>query len=138
MADYINELVADNLRTLMERAEMSQVALAKKSGVAQTTIGLYMSPDNRKPSASGKPASGKLTEVAMLADGLGVEAWELLLPKGAAVQGGKLMQGWPLSPELLAALQNASPEMRSTIEAAARGLLRLPPGGAQETPGAAA
>lgn len=74
----INDVLADNLAYFMQKRGLNQTGLAKKSGVRQNTISLYLDPSKRKPSAKGKPASGKLTEVAMLADGLGVEAWELI------------------------------------------------------------
>lgn len=54
----------------------TQKALEKASGVAQTTISLYLNPENRKPSASGKPPSGKLSEVEALAKAMGLEFWQ--------------------------------------------------------------
>lgn len=111
MADSdINALLAANLRDAMAAAKVNQTALGKKSGVRQNTISLYLDPGKRKPSAGGKPASGKLTEVAMLATALGMQAWELLRPKNGAEQGEFEMTGWPLPPHLLAALQNADPK----------------------------
>lgn len=44
----------------------------------QTTISLYLDPDRRLKSATGKEPSAKLTEIAMLAAALGVEPWELV------------------------------------------------------------
>lgn len=38
---------------------------------------------------------------------------------------GGAMNGWPLSPELLAAMQNATPEMRRMVENATRAMLGL-------------
>lgn len=38
---------------------------------------------------------------------------------------GEHMTGWPLSPELLAAMQNTTPEMRKILETQARALLGL-------------
>lgn len=106
MADVdINQLLAKNLKARMKRAEINQTALGKKSGVAQNTISLYLAPDKRKPSAKGKEPSGKLTEVAKMAEALDLETWQLLLPEGS-VQGDA-MNGWPLPPVLLAKLQSA-------------------------------
>lgn len=76
----LNRALADNLAYLMERKGLKQMALAKKCGVAQTTISNYLNPDRRKPGKDGKPGSAKLTEVEMLAAALNVEPWELLRP----------------------------------------------------------
>lgn len=74
----INHVLADNLRHFMERKGMNQTALGKASGVKQNTISLYLDPDRRMKGASGKEPSAKLTEVAMLADALGIEPWQLV------------------------------------------------------------
>jgi transcriptional regulator with XRE-family HTH domain len=74
----INEVLASNLLHFMQSRGFTQSALGEKSGIGQTTVGLYLNPDRRKLGASGKPPSAKLSEVEMLADGLGVEVWELL------------------------------------------------------------
>lgn len=131
----INQLLALNLRDRMEAAEENQTTLGKKSGVRQNTISLYLKPEKRKPSANGKPASGKLTEVAMMAEALGLSAWELLLPREAANEGGVSMTGWPLSPELLAALHHATPEQKEILESQARALLKMKqrPGPSEES-----
>lgn len=80
----LNQALADNLARLMEMKELKQMALAKKCGVAQTTISLYLNPDRRKPGKDGKAGSAKLTEVEMLATALEVEPWELLRPMTGA------------------------------------------------------
>lgn len=54
------------------------------------------------------------------------------------LNGGHPMTGWPLSADVLAALQSASPEVKSLAEAHMRGLLKLRPLDVQETTGAAA
>lgn len=74
----INEVLARNLQYFMDQKALTQAALGEKCGVAQTTISLYLKPDRRKVGASGKAPSAKLSEVEMLANGLGVEVWELL------------------------------------------------------------
>ncbi|WP_087864368.1 helix-turn-helix domain-containing protein [Comamonas thiooxydans] len=56
------------------------MALAQKSGVAQTTISNYLNPGRRGTGKSGKAASAKLTELELLAEALGVEAWTLIQP----------------------------------------------------------
>lgn len=74
----INQLkhdLAKNLSILMERSAdlRSQNALAKRSKVAQTTIGNYLNPD----SYAGAPS---LDKIAKLAVALGVEPWQLIHP----------------------------------------------------------
>jgi transcriptional regulator with XRE-family HTH domain len=80
----LNQALADNLAHLMDKKGLKQMALAKKCGVAQTTISLYLNPDRRKPGKDGKAGSAKLTEVEMLAIALDVEPWELLRPMTGA------------------------------------------------------
>lgn len=80
----LNQTLADNLSRLMDMKGLKQMALAKKCGVAQTTISLYLNPERRKPGKDGKAGSAKLTEVEMLAAALEVEPWELLRPMTGA------------------------------------------------------
>lgn len=75
----VNEVLAENIRAEMKRAKISsQPALAKLSGVAQTTISNYLNPNQRLTSKSGKAPSAKLTEVEQIAAALGVPVWKLL------------------------------------------------------------
>jgi len=74
----INDVLAANLQHFMEHRGLNQPALAKLSGVKQTTISLYLAPARRLEGKSGKPSSAKLTEVAMLAEALRIEPWELV------------------------------------------------------------
>jgi transcriptional regulator with XRE-family HTH domain len=76
----LNQALAENLAHYMSKKGLTQMALAKKCGVAQTTISLYLAPARRKPGKDAKPGSAKLTEVEMLAEALDVEAWELVMP----------------------------------------------------------
>lgn len=76
----LNKALAENLEHHMARRGLTQMALAKKCGVGQTTISLYLHPERRKLGKDGKPGSAKLTEVEMLAAALEVESWELLRP----------------------------------------------------------
>lgn len=79
-----NEVLAANLKAAMAARGMTQAALAKTSGIAQTTISIYLRPEDRKPSASGKEPSAKVAEVERLADALGVECWQLLKPQDSS------------------------------------------------------
>ncbi len=77
----INEVLAENIAAAMERKGiLSQTELAKRSGLAQTTISNYLHPENRLPGKSGKPPSAKLSEVERIAAALDVESWNLLRP----------------------------------------------------------
>ena len=76
----LNQVLADNLAYQMQRQDLTQMALAKRCGVAQTTISLYLNPGRRKEGKDGKPGSAKLTEVEMLAQALGIQPWELMRP----------------------------------------------------------
>lgn len=89
----LNETLAANLARHMERRGWTQAALAKQSGVGQTTISLYLNPERRQPSKSGKIPSAKLSEVESLASAVGVEPWELLRPLPPAIQAKPPVRG---------------------------------------------
>lgn len=77
----INHVLATNLSHFMKEKKLSQAELGRKVGVAQRTIGNYMNPELRDPvGKTGKPRSAKLSELELIAEGLGVEVWELLRP----------------------------------------------------------
>jgi transcriptional regulator with XRE-family HTH domain len=77
----INEVLAVNLAHFMKEKGFTQSSLGRRAGIAQRTIGNYLKPELRQAeSKSGKAASAKLTEVEKIAEGLGVEVWELLRP----------------------------------------------------------
>lgn len=76
----ISEVLADNLRHYMSKRGLTQAGLAELSKVGQTTIGLYLSPERRQPSKSGKLPSPNLGDVERLAQSLEVEVWDLLRP----------------------------------------------------------
>lgn len=76
----INDVLAANLAHFMGERKLTQMALAAKTGMGQTTVGLYLHPERRKISATGKVPSAKLSEVDAIARVLGVEIWQLLRP----------------------------------------------------------
>lgn len=78
--DSVNHTLAKNIDRLMRERGLVQASLSKKSGVAQTTISLYLNPDRRQPSKTGKIPSAKLTEVEALADALDIPLTDLLSP----------------------------------------------------------
>ena len=73
----INVVVAEALRFYMGGA-WSNVSLAKKSGVAESTIRNYLSPAKREAGKSGKEPSAKVTELAQIADALGIQVSDLV------------------------------------------------------------
>jgi transcriptional regulator with XRE-family HTH domain len=74
----INQIVAENLKHWMKEANLSQQALADRAGVSQKTISNYLSPQQRVQGTSGKKGSPKLYELDKIAQGLGVEVWQLM------------------------------------------------------------
>ena len=74
----IVEVFAACLRHHMTERSVTQAELAKRSGIGQTTISLYLRPKARGDTASGKAGSPTLANVEALAVALGVEVWEML------------------------------------------------------------
>lgn len=74
----INQVLAENLAHFMEEKGLNQVSLSKKCGVSQRSISNYLKPDARAAGKTGKAPSAKLSEVELIANGLGIEAWQLL------------------------------------------------------------
>lgn len=74
----INQILAENLAHFMEERGLNQVSLGRRCGIAQRSISNYLNPDARAVGKSGKAPSAKLSEVELIADGLGIEAWQLL------------------------------------------------------------
>ena len=73
----INDVIADALRFYMAD-KWTNVALAKRAQVAEGTIRNCLDPSLRKPGAKGKEPSVKATELAKIADALGVSVAELV------------------------------------------------------------
>ncbi|ETF00946.1 hypothetical protein W822_20100 [Advenella kashmirensis W13003] len=76
----INIVLAENLAHFMSQRKLTQKGLSALSDVGQTTISLYLNPERRQTSKSGKMPSAKLSEVESLALALEVDVWELLRP----------------------------------------------------------
>ncbi|KQP36114.1 hypothetical protein ASF44_16220 [Pseudorhodoferax sp. Leaf274] len=100
----------------MDAAKLSQMALSKLSGVAQTSIGNYLDPDRRAASASGKEPSAKLTEMAKIAVALGMSPWEMLIPLSEAQDAGVEQQ----AVELAALFREMPASARGTLLEQAR------------------
>lgn len=73
----INHVLADALNFFMSDY-WSNLSLARASGVAESTIRNYRTPDKRDQGKSGKPSSAKLTEVELIAVAMGLEVADLL------------------------------------------------------------
>ncbi|KAG0740961.1 hypothetical protein G6F24_016852 [Rhizopus arrhizus] len=80
----LNDILATNLASLMEKAGHTQASLAKLSGIGQTTISLYLNPGRRQPSKRRTAPSAKLGAEETLAAVYGVDPWHLLRPSGIA------------------------------------------------------
>lgn len=119
-ATNISEVLAGNLAALMEERGVKQAALAAKSGVAQTTISLYLNPKSRKPSARGKVPSGKIAEVEALAKALDVQLWELLCEMSPAER--------QVHRSVSAAIAKAGDDKRSSDSPRFSRLEKAPPG----------
>jgi transcriptional regulator with XRE-family HTH domain len=76
----LSQVFARNLAEAMKKAGMTQEAMAKRSGVAQTTVSLYLRPSDRAPTTGKAAPSPTLERVGKLAEALGVDAWLLLHP----------------------------------------------------------
>lgn len=78
----INTIVAEALAFYMA-GRFSNIELARRSRVAEGTIRNLLAPEKRQSGKSGKEPSGKLTELAMLADALNVPMAELVTDMSA-------------------------------------------------------
>ncbi|MBX3605341.1 MAG: hypothetical protein KF788_08720 [Piscinibacter sp.] len=73
----INQVLAEALRFYMGD-RWNNSTLGRKAGVAANTVANYLQPEQRAQGASGKEPSAKLTELAKLAEALGVEVADLV------------------------------------------------------------
>jgi len=75
-------ILADNLAAEMVRkyGKVNQTALARDSGIAQTSIGITLNPERRMPLSSGREPSPGLSQIERVANALGIEVCELLNP----------------------------------------------------------
>lgn len=73
----LNQVLAENLRTLMAANGWTESSLGKKAGVAPNTIGNYCEEEPQYTS-SGKERSAKLAEIEKIAEALGVHPLQLL------------------------------------------------------------
>lgn len=74
-------VLADRLSHAMRQKGETQASLARKSGVAQTTISLYLRPGDRGESSTGQDKGPTLPRIEKLAEALGMNACELLMPE---------------------------------------------------------
>lgn len=78
------ETFSEALRYWMDRREMTQAALATRSGVGQTTISLYLRPAARSQTARGTTGSPTLANIEALAKALRIDVLDLLRPASHA------------------------------------------------------
>lgn len=123
--------IAERLKLARKDAKLTQPALAKMAGVSPGTIGNIESGIRKD-----------VRELLSIAKAVGVNPEWLKSGKGPKSptpgNGGTELTGWPLSPEVLAALQASPTEVRDLAEAHLRGLLKLAPRPIKETMSAAA
>lgn len=74
----INRIVADALAWHMDKAGVTAQQLGRKAKVSDRTVANFLFPDRRAAGSKGKEPSGKLTELALIAEALGVEFADLV------------------------------------------------------------
>lgn len=74
----LNQVLAENLRSLMGDHGLSAAELGRRAKVAPNTIGNYLRLDEPQHTARGKERSAKLTEVEAIAAVLGIHPMALL------------------------------------------------------------
>lgn len=119
---HINRIVADNLAYWMREEKVTQAALAQRAGISQKTVSNYLNPDQRSEGTMGKPPSPKLTELALIADALHVQVWQMLR-EGSVDASDEA--GWPFSQDLKRALAALDSEALRRIEGVLRALLGM-------------
>ena len=98
-AASINLVLAENLARFMRDKGLTQMTLAGKADMGETTVSLYLNPGRRSAGKSGKEPSAKLAEVQRLAKAIDVELWQLLQPStlsALAVDLGRAFDELPL------------------------------------------
>lgn len=103
--DGIRELLSRNLRALLAEAQLSENALAQKSGVSQRHVNNV----TRQVGGCGVDA------LSAMADALGVPAWQMLVPgMGAIYDEGRRLE------TIVQAFASADSSARAEIYACAR------------------
>ncbi len=74
----INQVVARALRWHMDRAGLTELALGRQAGVSPRTVANFLRPETRTTGSRGKPPSGKLTELALIAKALNASVADLV------------------------------------------------------------
>lgn len=105
MPKSVLEILASNLRAAREYSAVSQSALAQSASIAPRTVEYIEDPASRTPTNKGE-SSPKLATVAVLAEKLGLEPWQLLVESFDAEAPPKLAdpRGERFTDELLAKL----------------------------------
>ena len=74
----INQVVAAALRWHMEKAGVTAKGLGRETGLSPRTIGNFLNPGKRTSGSKGKEPSGKLFELAVIAQHLKLDIVELV------------------------------------------------------------
>ena len=131
----MNDVLATNLARFMAAQGHTQSSLAKRSGVAQRTIGNYLQPNAREVGSRGKPGSAKLTELAMIAAALQVATWQLLVPEIDPQHLPELRQPGDVGEaELLRLYRTMDKDTRPALLARAKSLQEIDAGGSDGPP----
>lgn len=82
--DDISSVVAAAIAERMALMKLTERALGQSAGLSPRTVANFLRPESRARSASGKPPSGKLTELARIASALGATVADLVAIRSAA------------------------------------------------------
>ena len=74
----INQTVAHALAYYMAKAGWNESQLGKAAGVSPRTVGNFLHPEARVSGSRGKEPSGKLTELALIAQALRIDVADLV------------------------------------------------------------
>lgn len=108
-------LFARRLRQARRLKPWSQAALAENSGISEETIS----------NIERHSASTKLATAAKLAEALGVELWQLLLPETASEAASAIMERREALGELQSLLDQLDAEQVRALTSMAKGVLGL-------------
>lgn len=122
--------IAERLKHAREEAGLTQPELARRSHVSAGTIGNVESGIRKAPRELLAIARALKVNAEWLKAGKG--------PKSAEPRGEETMNGWPLTPELLAALHSMDTKSARRVENTLRSMLDMPTLPIEETTTASA
>lgn len=109
-----NQILAENLKALMELRGFNNLTLGKAAGLAPNTVKNYLDfgKEDARPK-SGKPRSAKLAEVEMLAAALKVSLIDLLTERGVEARPAPILT--KAQQQILLDLDDIAPPKQSKI-----------------------